>query len=435
MEKATTTRVTTTTRTSNCNRNGLCEPPSENCRTCERDCPCYDLLCAPGSSGANSWGCFDPCLDIDHSHYDPSIDKCVCDSGYIPNAAATECVQETGCPEHSHLEGGKCYCDDGWGNCDGKDANGCEKSLNDNWNCGGCGIRCPADSSCRNMRCVCDPGFELDASGRKCVEFECNKNNKCESERNEDCFNCPDCACHITKEYCDPAVLRPAATDERKCMDCERYCELEYGDEHMDAKKQNKDQLCMCDCELGYEWTDDNHCKKAKKKAYIFISDKLSWRHRLFAGYKVNHIKKFYEAKGYEVHLMTVKDAHALLDTLVDKPEIKAIAYFGHGAGPEPGKSIATPTMEDMDASSLKNTMNMKLKFEYNERGMSMEEAQAKADEQLKDGFGFDYAYIHACYSYDDTSLAELLVKKGGVFWGDKGKLHPYQTLYEHKRQ
>lgn len=437
MKRTATTRATATTQPSGgCDNNGICEPrDGESCENCENDCPCYDLICSPGTVGATSWGCFDPCLDVDHSHYDPSVDKCVCDDGYVVNDAGNGCVQETGCPERSHLEGSQCYCDDGWGSCDGRDENGCETSLNDVWNCGGCGIKCPADSSCENGRCVCDQGFEVDASGQKCVEFECNNNKQCEPERNEDCYNCPDCGCDINKEYCDPAVLRPAATDERKCMDCERYCELEYDDVHMDAKKQSKDQLCMCTCERGYEMTDDNHCVEAKKKAYVFISSKLGWRHRLFGGVKVGHIMDFYKEKGYEVHIVTVKSGGEILDTLADKPEIKAIAYFGHGSEPDAGQSTATPTIEGMDAKSLRDTMQTKLAYNYNDRGMPLEQAQPKAAGELKDGFGFDYAYIHACYSYDDTSLAEMLVKKGGTFWGDKGILVPAQTLYEHKKQ
>lgn len=45
-------------------------------------------------------------------------------------------------------------CAEGWRNCDGNDANGCETDeQNDRTNCGGCGITCPAGNVCVVAAC------------------------------------------------------------------------------------------------------------------------------------------------------------------------------------------------------------------------------------------------------------------------------------------
>ena len=75
-----------------CNFDYSCDTSDgEDCSNCENDCDCYDLICSPGTSGANSWGCFDPCMDIDNSYYESTKDLCVCQPGYILNSDQTNC--------------------------------------------------------------------------------------------------------------------------------------------------------------------------------------------------------------------------------------------------------------------------------------------------------------------------------------------------------
>ena len=56
-------------------------------------------------------------------------------------------------------------CSSGFGNCDGFDSNGCERSLNSNVHCGGCGVTCAlpgASESCASGSCTftgCEAGF------------------------------------------------------------------------------------------------------------------------------------------------------------------------------------------------------------------------------------------------------------------------------------
>jgi hypothetical protein len=39
-------------------------------------------------------------------------------------------------------------CIRGWGDCDDRDSNGCERSLDSNSHCGRCGEVCGSDQSC-----------------------------------------------------------------------------------------------------------------------------------------------------------------------------------------------------------------------------------------------------------------------------------------------
>jgi hypothetical protein len=77
-------------------------------------------------------------------------------------------------------ENGKCgtpVCKSGWGNCDGKWDNGCEKDLTkDVYNCGKCGIKCPCslkggEPTCTAGKCgqQCKKGSKYDYMKKCCV--------------------------------------------------------------------------------------------------------------------------------------------------------------------------------------------------------------------------------------------------------------------------
>lgn len=80
-------------------------------------------------------------------------------------------------------------CDPGFGNCDGASGNGCERPLNTLTNCGGCGIACNlanASESCATGSCLldtCEPGF---------ANCDGNNANGCERPINTltDCGGC-----------------------------------------------------------------------------------------------------------------------------------------------------------------------------------------------------------------------------------------------------
>ncbi|MBI5529355.1 MAG: hypothetical protein HY897_23770 [Deltaproteobacteria bacterium] len=88
-------------------------------------------------------------------------------SGTLPNTAVAGC------------QGAQCKvvtCAQGFGNCNGTDADGCEKNLQtDNDNCTQCGKKCPQNSHCAAAGCACDAGAA--ACGANCCgagEMCCN---------------------------------------------------------------------------------------------------------------------------------------------------------------------------------------------------------------------------------------------------------------------
>jgi hypothetical protein len=44
-------------------------------------------------------------------------------------------------------------CEEGWGNCDGQPANGCERPLTTTSDCGGCDVRCSSNQACTSGTC------------------------------------------------------------------------------------------------------------------------------------------------------------------------------------------------------------------------------------------------------------------------------------------
>ncbi len=101
-----------------------------------------------------------------------------------------------GAPEYSHsyygCRDGGCgalKCLPSFADCDGVESNGCETSLVSNDNCGGCGLKCPTDQTCRldstqTPQCMCPAGksyCELwctpDGCIGQCVDLTSDANN------------------------------------------------------------------------------------------------------------------------------------------------------------------------------------------------------------------------------------------------------------------
>ncbi|HHQ45171.1 MAG TPA: hypothetical protein ENN13_03435 [Candidatus Altiarchaeales archaeon] len=264
-QTATTSISPTTTLKSGCVRqDGFCDTKSgENCANCPQDCECYDLKCAPGRVGATSWGCFDPCADVNNGYYDKNRDACECKQGYAWNEAKTDCVSTDVCHETMHLADGVCVCVSGYMDCDGRESNGCEKHvLDDSRNCGDCGVECRENEYCRRGKCECKPGYidKDEGTGLLCEKPGCNDNGVCEPEHNEDCRNCLDCRCS-SGEMCNPFV-KSSLTDTKGCRDCDNFCRIampnyvSYGSNGIE---------CDCGCAQGYHWDyDERKCTNAE---------------------------------------------------------------------------------------------------------------------------------------------------------------------------
>jgi hypothetical protein len=363
--------------------NSKCDPQiGESCRT-SQDCKCMPgQTCDPGNKKALPSGCVSPSDAVN-------------------------------CPENSVAYGTQCVCKEGYEWT--ADKSGCAKKIS-----------CPPPLKAVNGKCVCN-------------------DRKCDTDSGENCANCPeDCGCDPATQACYGHFVYQqitSAVDKKSCVTCDKYCSARFG-EHALYTKIAVDGSCDCECDLGYEWTDDyKTCVEKKKVAYVFISRDMSWRHKLFSVPKQRHIKDFYKAQGYDVWVLFVDDRAQMLEKMAD-PEVKAVAYFGHGVDPNSasdyasGKEKVKPTMEGYNSGDDYVSFGKQvLKDKYVALGLPRDKADKKVDEKFKgNSFNLDYAYLHACYSLDDDTLANALIKPGGRSWGKKGTLNPWQTLTVYDR-
>ena len=109
-------------------------------------------------------------------------------------------------------------CNQGFADCDGKPANGCETAVGvDKANCGACGNVCGANLVCVNGGCTCQqcniPNARTKCVNNQCVFDQClagyadcnnNVNDGCEVNLNGDANNCSACgmACPMNKRVC-----------------------------------------------------------------------------------------------------------------------------------------------------------------------------------------------------------------------------------------
>ena len=388
--------------------NSKCDPQvGENCRT-SGECTCLGgQTCEPGHPKALPSGCVSP-YDAIRCPLNavPYGTQCVCKEGYAWNAAMTECAKKAGPASCKILT-----------DCPGKGAKYCDGAAVYQYMCFSSSLGCQRQTvqdcgkeglACQDAQCVKDQGG-------------CNRNTVCEASRGENCANCKaDCGA---------------------CPDCDKYCSGRFGDKAI-FTKMTPENKCDCECDLGYEWSDDyTKCQQKKKAAYIFISNDQSWRHKLFSQNKIRHIKDFYKGQGYEVWTITVNGRDDMLKKMTD-PDVKAIAYFGHGDGPdseadyEAGKVKLTPTIENLNGGKeLVAFGKQAMKDKYVGLGVSNGKADQMVAEKFKgQSFNMDYVYMHSCYSLDDDSMADSLLRPGGTYWGHKGKLNPAETMTEYKR-
>jgi hypothetical protein len=94
-------------------------------------------------------------------------------------------------------------------------------------------------------------------------------------------------------------------------------------------------------------------------------------------------------------------------------PSTKAIAYFGHAI---------EPAICDSDAIGVQNSLFMTLKSKYMTSGLKDEDAIRLARAR-SDMPNLAYAYMFTCHSFDNMSLANYLLRSGGIYWGETGIL------------
>jgi hypothetical protein len=194
---------------------------------------------------------------------------------------------------------------------------------------------------------------------------------------------------------------------EEDCFNCPEECKCPQG--------------LICDPWCVY--ADANGC--SPKMAYVMINPyNVSYFDYAKMGYWVEGIKKYYKKKGYKVASVMLTKGDELAQILAG-PSSKAIAYFGHSDGPKLGGNNAARLSDHVFTLILKR---------YIKRGMDKAEAEKRAKAYAKQ-LNFDEAYIATCYSFADESLALWLLKRGGIYWGERDKLFYLNELDKYRRQ
>ena len=157
-------------------------------------------------------------VDVQLDAPPPPPDAGPCGMCSYPNARA-ECSPSGACS----LVG----CLPGFGDCDGRNANGCEQSLNEAANCGACNMRCPSGVQCIDGRCGCAAGQTL--CGATCINTASDRMNcgRCGNA----CPGVQSCydgvCCVVGRASCDGNAANGCETDvatEFRCGGCAVRC-------------------------------------------------------------------------------------------------------------------------------------------------------------------------------------------------------------------
>jgi hypothetical protein len=123
---------------------------AQNCRMCGETCSGGTPNCVRQTGCVN--GCA-PLTNCSNNCIDTTTDPLNCGAcGMVcPSANARARCTNSVCG---------LMCNAGFADCDMMGANGCEANLqSDSNNCGACGVRCGANSTCQAGRCACTAGF------------------------------------------------------------------------------------------------------------------------------------------------------------------------------------------------------------------------------------------------------------------------------------
>lgn len=122
----------------------------------------------------------------------------------------------------------------------------------------------------------------------------------------------------------------------------------------------------------------------------------------------------WYRNNGYKIASVpgTVNDiAEVLLN-----PNVKALTFVGHG-GTVRADGSPISSLAKLRAKDWQREIRWTLRERYKQKGMTRSEADTWAKKK-SENFGLERVVNYSCWSLIDTSIAELFVKPGGVYYG-----------------
>jgi len=215
--------------------------------------------------------------------------------------------------------------------------------------------------------------------------------------------------------------LEKAPTED--CLDCPQDCKCDEQKEVCDPSSDYRNSESMC----------------SPKVAYVFISEGLGWYHEWFASDDIAGIRKLYASWGYTVPPNIYVDHINDIAPYLSRPSTKAIAYAGHGEDPG-GKPTIEAAEATTEAYSVKAAIAAEGKNDKGFLGVCQFGPYAVKWVDFKDELekiladrvaapNLDYVYMFSCYSLDDMSMRDYLLRSGGTYWGYPGKLPGTATL------
>jgi formylglycine-generating enzyme required for sulfatase activity len=214
-----------------------------HCGSCGATCPVRDHTTPVCASGRCGFRCVAGYADCDGR----ADNGCEVDLGATPTscgACGASCdARPNGAPA---CAGGLCgvACNEGFANCDGTAADGCEVNLRgtDGANCGGCGATCPTGQVCTGGMCGATCGGGLTTCGTGMTAFCANTSidpahcgscsNRCSlpAVAVEGCASgsCTVVTCDLNTGNCNGAAIDGCETDTTAsaahCGGCGRAC-------------------------------------------------------------------------------------------------------------------------------------------------------------------------------------------------------------------
>jgi hypothetical protein len=153
-----------------------------------------------------------------------------------------------------------------------------------------------------------------------------------------------------------------------------------------------------------------------RKIAVFLIDPEMGNLADLMMAPRLVDAKRNYSNAGHEIVTVAGNSKNVL--KAIMNPSVKVVTYVGHGRAPTRGQKVCTtPTLAGLDAKQWREKVYGEVMREAFKHGYSEKKAIELAKRWSRN-FGFEEVTNYSCGSLVNTSIGELFVKQGGVYWG-----------------